>query len=885
MHYTVRQLALVQCVSVGVAAGVALAGDDKPAGPPALEEIICWGGSSPSACEVPEIPNSATVTAVSLGLSHGAVRLSDGTILLWGSNLNGQATVPTLSGGRTFSDVRAGSRHNLALLSDGSLLAWGDDSFGQTVAPALGGLTAVGIGTGEFHNLVIRSDGTMSGSGLNTEGQATPPVAAGTPTFVDGGNDHSVALLDNGTLVFWGSNADDAFNVPALAKGETYTGVACGTDFTVALKSNGIVVAAGNTDFTTVPATPVGNVPISVHARYSNAAFMTDDELVVVWGDDANEQLTTPNLRPYVLKTIAVGGGFLVADVEQDCDDDNVSDRDQIIGDPTLDCDGNSVLDACEIADDPTLDCNDNDILDVCDIDGDEEVDCDGNGRFDECEIEADPTLDCDEDGVLDACQITDDPSLDCDEDGALDGCAPTATTISSTTVSPIGPTSVVTATSAGMADPLFDVRVEVTIRADLGGPGEYMILRLNDTIIDYVFTSGGAFCPTNDDVETILVDKELWKALAPDGEVELTLKASPLVSNLECASSRARIKATLVGEGSDCNDNGTPDLCELRDGDIPDDNDNGIPDTCEYQPQNDVDGDGKGDLIWWNGNSRTQFAWRMSGTTILDEGPLVGGPKQGYKLITGGDFDGDGFTDLVYWHANRKQYRIHLMDADGPVHEADVGEAVTAVWKLLGTPDLNGDGNSDMIFWNSSTLAVNGWIMNGTVRGSNGLIQTATGLTFDAVGDIDNDGDDDILWRNASGEIKAWLMAGLTATEEPVQPSVTLPLTGWRCEGIADFDGDLKSDIIWRRLSDGKLLMWLMDGLVRDSNGPVLPDNAKRFDVQAVIDANGDMKGDIVWRDTTNGDVFVWIMDGRERTSHALVKRVPLGARIVNTP
>lgn len=864
-------------------AGSALAGDEEPPAP-AFESIICWGGSDAAVCGVPVIPNNLSITSVSLGIAHGVARLSDGSILLWGDDGLGQATVPTLASGVTFSAVSAGSQHNFALLSDGSVTTWGADNLGQLGLPDLGGFAVLAIGTGENHNLAIRLDGVVVGSGLDLDGQANPPVLAGAASFVDGGSKHSAALLDDGTVAFWGSNEDGAFNLPALAEGETYTSVACGRDFTVALKSDGTVVAAGNSEFTTVPATPATNTPISVHARYSNAAFVTDGELVVVWGDDANEQLTPPNLRPYQLKSIAVGQGFLVADVESDCDENDIADRDEVVADPTLDCDGNGELDSCTIAADPTLDCNENGILDSCDVDGDEELDCDGNGRFDSCEIEEDADLDCDEDGVLDSCQIAEDGALDCNEDGALDSCDGTGSSISSTTVSPIGPTSVVTATGTGLADPILDVRIEITIRADLGGPGEYMILRLNDTIIDYVYTSGGSHCPTNQDVETIMIEPELWKALAPDGDVELTLSASPLVSNLECASSNARISATWLSGGADCNNNEIPDFCEMRDGDVPDLNENDIPDTCEFVPRDDLDGDRKGDLVWWNGTSRKQVAWFLSGTTLLEEVTLGGGPDPGFTLVTTGDFDGDGQADLLY-RDRKTNIRVHLMNGTSVVSKANVASGVQSVWTVLGTPDLNGDGNSDVIFYNTSTEAVNGWIMNGMVRGANGLIDTATGLRFDGFGDLDGDGDDDLLWRNADGEILAWIMAGLTATEEEVLPGTELPIATWRCEGLADFDGDFKADIVWRKKTNGLLYIWFMDGVERLESGQVLPEYATRYSLEALVDTNGDMKSDLVWRDTSTGDVFVWIMDGLERTSDALVRRMGLGWKLRNMP
>ncbi len=35
---------------------------------------------------------------------------------------------------------------------------------------------------------------------------------------------------------------------------------------------------------------------------------------------------------------------------------------------------------------------------------------------------------------------------------------------------------------------------------------------------------------------------------------------------------------------------------------------------------------------------------------------------------------------------------------------------------------------------------------------------------------------------------------------------------TAWQVVGVADFDGDSKADIVWRK-SDGTVAMWLMNG------------------------------------------------------------------------
>ncbi len=78
------------------------------------------------------------------------------------------------------------------------------------------------------------------------------------------------------------------------------------------------------------------------------------------------------------------------------------------------DCDGDGVADADEIAA-GAADCNSNGIPDACDI-ADGAADCDGNNIPDSCDI-AEGAADCDNNNVPDVCQP------DADDDGLIDSC------------------------------------------------------------------------------------------------------------------------------------------------------------------------------------------------------------------------------------------------------------------------------------------------------------------------------------------------------------------------------------------------------------------------------------------------------------------------------
>jgi alpha-tubulin suppressor-like RCC1 family protein len=166
-----------------------------------------------------------------------------------------------------------------AALTASSALAWGDNSAGQlgngtltaSTAPAgVGGSDGVvATSAGGRHVLALRSDGTVLAWGDNTSGQlgngaASPNASAENPVTVKGlagvtqvsaGDEHSLALLSNGTVMAWGSNSHGELGngtttssaVPVAVTGLTGVKfVSAGPGYSLAVFTGGRVMAWGN---------------------------------------------------------------------------------------------------------------------------------------------------------------------------------------------------------------------------------------------------------------------------------------------------------------------------------------------------------------------------------------------------------------------------------------------------------------------------------------------------------------------------------------------------------------------------------------------------------------------------------------------------------------
>ena len=258
--------------------------------------VVAWGSNNYGESNVPKDLNN--VVSIACSNSHSMALKRDGTVVAWGRNNYGQCNVPAdLS---NVVSIAAGTYHSIALKGDGTVVEWGVKYFGLGPLPT-GLKNVVSIAAGTDYSIALKGDGTLVTwvhSKYKTIADELRNIVS-----IAGGDNHIVVLSSSSHIGAWGSNEKNQCDVPYDVSHRVFSAdddhrnnvvaIAAGDEHSMALKHDGTVVVWGGTsDDRRVPRDLNNVVAIDCGRKHSMA--LRNDGTIVEWGYDPHYRRTIP---------------------------------------------------------------------------------------------------------------------------------------------------------------------------------------------------------------------------------------------------------------------------------------------------------------------------------------------------------------------------------------------------------------------------------------------------------------------------------------------------------------------------------------------------------------------------------------------------------------
>jgi VCBS repeat protein/all-beta uncharacterized protein len=253
-------------------------------------------------------------------------------------------------------------------------------------------------------------------------------------------------------------------------------------------------------------------------------------------------------------------------------------------------------------------------------------------------------------------------------------------------------------------------------------------------------------------------------------------------------------------------------------------------------------------------------------------------------------DFNGDGHLDLLWRHRDGwiAVWRMNgLQMIDGTLLSPPRWERQGMV--PVAAADLDFGGSTDILWQNDTTGAPSLWHMTGTAVAATNEVEfngvTTSSQKIRAVADFNRDGGPDFVWQDgATGSIFIWLMDPAFSQWYPMEQRESAPLgpgvvadLNWKIAGSGDFNRDGWPDVVWQHETDGRIVIWTMQGTSLIAGVPFSPGRVAdlTWKIRAVGDMNGDDMPDLIWQHRVDGRVAVWLMDGTRMTSAVVIAQL----------
>lgn len=264
-----------------------------------------------------------------------------------------------------------------------------------------------------------------------------------------------------------------------------------------------------------------------------------------------------------------------------------------------------------------------------------------------------------------------------------------------------------------------------------------------------------------------------------------------------------------------------------------------------------DLDGDGDLDVLSAS-FSDDKIAWYDNDGSVppVFTERLISNTANGAKSVKTGDVNGDGYLDVL--SASELDGQIVWYENDGMIPPTFIGRLISDTADLarsVAVGDLDGDGDLDVLSASSNDDKVVWYVNDGgvvpvfTEQLINDMADGAVSVT---VGDSDGDGDLDVFLASFDDDKITWY-----ENNGAVLPTFTERLISDTADGaisvdVGDVDGDGDLDVLSASLNDDKIVWYEKTGLplpieLVNFNAVVQKDNTVGISWETVTEINND--------------------------------------------
>jgi Bacterial lectin len=302
-------------------------------------------------------------------------------------------------------------------------------------------------------------------------------------------------------------------------------------------------------------------------------------------------------------------------------------------------------------------------------------------------------------------------------------------------------------------------------------------------------------------------------------------------------------------------------------------------------------------DLLWRDSASNDVAFWYLQGSTLAQANIAASGLNPAWTVIDSKDFDNDGTADVLWRKTDTGETAIWYMNNNG-VFKPNSGGLLSATtrtpiqivndgWDLVGATNIDADPALELVwqnrrtdeyaFWNVdyATNTVSSFDYFRDAAGNRLKVGGVNTWTMVGLADFTGDGRSEIVLRYAPlDETAYWRFNIDSATGQlRLANSTFLPKTGFASEtlqvrAIADFTGDGRPDILWRKSDQDLTILWTIGvdnaGLLTATPSTLQPATNVSWKIAGAADFVGNAGGpdgtaDIVWRNAESDEVAIW--------------------------